>query len=445
MTHKNTGYALMPTIREEEGVCEDAGRQRMKRNTNAGSRNAHSQLSIEYVPIGQLNPASYNPRRISDTEMAKLKRSIQRWGFVDPTIARRDGTIVGGHQRYEAAKELGFEVVPVVFVDVSDEDAKLLNLALNKISGEWDTMRLASLLSELRTLPTVELELSGFLRAEASSIIRALDWGRRPDPDGVPDSPQAPRTKRGDMWRLNDHLLLCADCSDPDEVRPLLEAGPIALLVSDPPYNVSYDPSSRPGARARSRRMANDCLPDERYRELLERSFRIAFEAATPGAPAYIWHAATQAEAVLAALRTAGWHLAAGLIWVKPVPVFGRGDFHWQHEPIAYAWKPGGRHHWYGGRSQSTVWDFGRDDRLSKEDAHPTQKPVALFERAITNSSAAGNTVFDPFVGSGTAIIACERLARRCLAVEIEPRFVDLAVRRWEHYTGQKAELLRRE
>ena len=301
----------------------------MKKNSPATARKPQDALEITHVPIGHLTPAQFNPRRMSAEEMAKLRRSISRFGVIDPIIVRReDNLVIGGHQRLVAAKELGFTTVPVVFVDVTEDESKVLNVALNKISGEWDTIRLASLLLELRTLPTAELELSGFLRAEASSIIRALDWGRRPSPDDIPDPPRVPQAKRGDLWHLGDHLLLCADCADAEEVRRLLSAGPLDLLVTDPPYNVAYDPSSRPGARARSRKMANDCLPDEGYRALLEGCFRIAFEAASVGSAAYVWHAATQAEIVLAALRAAGWRLAAGLVWVKQIPVFGRGDYH---------------------------------------------------------------------------------------------------------------------
>ncbi len=420
----------------------------MKKNSPETARKPQDALEITHVRIEDLSLASYNPRRIAPGELAKLKKSIDRFGIVEPIVARRDGTIVGGHQRYEAARQLGIERVPTVFVDISDNEAKLLNLALNKISGEWDTMRLASLLSELRTLPTTELELSGFLKDETTAIIRALDWGRRFSPDNVPDPPEVPTAKPGDLWRLGDHFLLCADSTDPDAVQRLLSGRSVNLLLTDPPYGISYDPGERPGARTPAGKIEGDSLPDEDYRALLEGSLKIAFAAASGGAPAYVFHASTQADIALAAFRAAGWRLSACLIWVKAAPTFGRGDYHWQHEPILYGWKPGGHHHWFGGRSESTVWQIGTGkalpDSRDGHHLHPNQKPVVLLERAISNSSRPGDTVFDPFVGSGSTVVACERLARRCLAIEIEPRFVDLAVRRWQQYSGQAPELVRR-
>jgi len=419
----------------------------MKKNSPATARKLQDALEITHVRIEDLSLASYNPRRIAPGELAKLKQSIERFGMVEPIVARKDGTIVGGHQRYEAARQLGIERVPTVFVDVSDNEAKLLNLALNKISGEWDTMRLASLLSELRTLPTTELELSGFFRSETTAIIRALDWGRRPSPDDVPEAPESPRTKPGDIWRLRDHLLLCGDCTDPRAVQRLLSGQAVDLVLTDPPFGINYDPGERPGAQTQGRRIAGDNLSGDAYRALLEGSLKIAFDAASSGAPIYMFHASTLADVALAAFKAAGWRLSACLVWIKSVPTFGRGDYHWAHEGLLYGWRPGGQHRWYGGRSERTVWETGRESSAvaSTSDCHlhPTQKPVALLERAISNSSRAGDRVFDPFLGSGSTLIACERLARRCVAAEIDPQFADVAVRRWERSTGEEAELIR--
>jgi DNA modification methylase len=378
--------------------------------------------------------------------MDKLRRSLQRFGCVEPLVVQLKGNVViGGHQRLEAASQLGLRTVPVVFVDATDEEAKILNLGLNKIVGEWDTVRLASLLRELRTLPTPELELTGFLKDEASAVIRSLDWGRHPDPDLLPEPPAEPVAKPGDLWRLGDHLLVCGDCTDAQAVARLLGGASVDMLFTDAPYGIDYDPSSRPGARARRPKLAGDCLSDEDHRLLIQRSLQVAFDNASPGASAYAFYASTRAEPAIAAFRSAGWRLSACIIWVKPTPTPSRGDYNWQHEPILYGRKPGGHHRWFGGRSQSTVWHMARDSNLpeppDRGGPHPTRKPVALVERAITNSSRPGDIVYDPFVGSGTTIIACERLARRCLAVEIEPRFVDMAVVRWERYTGRKAEL----
>lgn len=420
----------------------------MRRAAAVRGQGSYDALKIVHVSLNKLKPADYNPRTMGEEEMAKLERSIERFGLVEPIVVRTKGNIViGGHQRLEAARRLGYRTVPVVFVDITDKEGKLLNVALNRIQGEWDTMRLASLLQELRTLPTSELELSGFLKAEVSGIVRALDWSRRPSPDDLPEPPEVSTAKPGDLWRLGEHLLLCADCTDRDAVQRLLAAGPVNLVFMDPPYGIDYDPGARPGARTRGRKMQGDHLSDEDYKALLEKSFRIAFEAAAPGTAAYIFHASTRAEPVLAAFRRAGWRLAACLIWVKPAPTFTRSDYHWGHEPVLYGWKRGGRHRWFGGRCESTVWNFGRENGLPDSSkgahAHPAQKPVVLVERAILNSSQPGDIMYDPFLGSGTSIIACERLGRRCLGVEIDPRFVDVAVARWEQYSCQKAELVK--
>jgi DNA modification methylase len=404
-------------------------------------------LEIVHVPIESVNPAPYNPRQMPPEELEKLKRSIQRFGFVEPLVVQLKGRVViGGHQRLEAARQLGFTTVPVVLVDVSDEEAKILNLALNKIQGKWDTMRLASLFSELRILPTPELELSGFLRSETTAIIRALDWGRRPSPDDVPEAPESPSAKPGDIWRLGDHLLLCGDCTDPRAVRRLLSGQTVDLVLTDPPFGINYDPGERPGAQTQGRKIAGDNLSGDAYRALLEGSLKIAFDAASPGAPIYMFHASTLADVALAAFKAAGWRLSACLVWTKSVPTFGRGDYHWAHEGLLYGWRPGGRHRWYGGHAETTVWEVGGASPLlsSSNDRHlhPNQKPVALLERAILNSARPGDTVYDPFVGSGSTLIACERQGRRCLAVEVDARFVDVVVRRWEQHTGQKAQLV---
>lgn len=405
------------------------------RNDNA--TRARQPLRIEHVQVEELRPAAYNPRRCPEAEREKLRRSIETFGVVDPIIARREGgEVVGGHLRLEVACELGFQTVPVVFVDgLTDEQARLLNLALNRISGDWDPGKLGGLLLELGAPPDVDLALSGFDLPEiARSITQHLrERAGLADQDEAPPLPPVAETRPGDVWRLGDHLLLCGDGRE----CTIAETESVDVLWTDPPYGVNYRGGTREALTIEGDNGAETA-------ELLRRAFARADAQLRPGARIYLCHPAGQASVLSGqAFLNAGWRLHQTLVWVKDSLVLGRSDYHYRHEPVYYGYKPGppamvrSRRGWYADRRQSSVFEVPRP-KASRE--HPTQKPVQLIEAHLSNSSRPSDLVLDPFIGSGSTLIACEKLGRRCYGIEIDPRYVDVAVRRWEAFTGRKAE-----
>ncbi len=404
---------------------------------------ARKRIRIEYVPVESLQPADYNPRLMAESDMAKLQRSLAEWGVVDPVIVRREnGEVVGGHQRLEAAKREGLAEVPVVYLDgLSDQQAKLLNVALNKISGEWDMPKLGALLLELGDVPDLDLSMAGFDPAEATVAVRAYQRGQPglTDDDAVPEAPE-PITKRGDLWLLGEHRLLCGDATKAGDVERLLDGAKPNLCVTDPPYGVDYDPQWRQDAyekglirfgAKRTGVVANDD--------------RVNWEAAWAlilSEVVYCWHAGRHASAVQVGIEAVGFEVRCQIIWRKATFVLGRGAYHWQHEPCWYAVRKGANAHWIGDRSQSTIWDIDghigyRSEGVEDQTPHATQKPLECMARPIRNHDAP--EVYDPFLGSGTTLIACEKLGRRCYGMEIEPRYVDVAVKRWEEFTGKEA------
>lgn len=393
-----------------------------------------TELQIHHVPVSDLRAAEYNPRRMPDEQMRLLMRGIEEFGVVDPVIVnRRSGNIVGGHQRVEACKRLGRETIPVVYVDLDDAREKALNLALNKISGEWDEDRLRSLLSELRA-GEMDLDLTGFSGVELDDLIGKVPaefFEPQSDPDDVPDLPEVPVTRKGDLILLGRHRLLCGDSTDFAAVERLMDGAKADMVFTDPPYNVDYQ-----GKTAEALTIENDAMSPEEFRAFLLASYRAMLSVTKPGGPIYVCHADSEGEAFRWAMREAGWLLKQTLVWVKQAFVMGRQDYHWQHEPILYGWAPGAAHPWHGDRKQSTVWEV---DRPFRNDLHPTMKPVALVEKGILNSSAAGALLFEPFGGSGSTLIAAEQTGRTCYLMELGPKYCDRIVTRWEGFTGQKA------
>jgi DNA modification methylase len=387
----------------------------------AAMTKANGPLQIRYVDPASLNLNEQNPRLMPPEEMAALKRSLAKWGFVDPIIVRREnGEVIGGHQRIAAAVELGIETVPVVEVDVSEIDALLLNVALNRIAGRWDESKLALVTDGLR-LAGADLSLTGFTEGELRLYMQPKPG--LTDPDAVPEVSE-PISKAGDLWVCGDHRLLCGDSTKAEDVERLMAGEKAGLCVTDPPYGVDYD-----GGTKRRETLAGDT--DAGVLSFLK------VVPWTENASAYVWHAGLRARHTEAALLAAGFTPSAIIIWAKQQAQFGNlgARYHQQHEPIFYATRP--RAYWGGSKNEATLWEY---PRLSKNDLHPTQKPVALCDRAVGNSSPHGGLVVDPFLGSGTTMIACERLGRRCYGMEIEPRYVDVAVKRWEQFTGQEAQ-----
>jgi len=422
-----------------------------------------SRISVEHVDIDLLRSSEHHPRAMPEDEMLALERSIDHFGLVDPIVARReDRTIIGGHQRWVAAQHLGLTQVPVVFLDISEDRAQLLGLALNRIQGGWDEPKLAALLKELDSLPDLDVCLSGFGRDEIDELlarIEAVDLVDRDEQfdldEALEQAEKECRPQRGDLWLLGRHRLLCGDATTSD-VQRLLAGEAAHMVFTDPPYNIAYDPSASPSGRragpprqrqgsrhgnGRRRQplgpMENDDLPPEQYQEFLVRSFQNLAAALPGGGPVYICGATSAIPAYFHAFAAADLHFSSMIIWNKGSFALSRKDYHPQFELIWYGWCQGKPHYFGGGRSQSDVWEIHREDGRSY--LHPTQKPVELVQRAIQNSARPGQTVLDAFLGSGTTVIASEKSGRRCLGLEIDPLFCEVALARWERFTGERA------
>jgi len=436
-------------------------------------------LTIEHIPISRLQPAGYNPRLMPPDEMRKLQRSLQQWGFVEPLVVRReDMTVIGGHQRLEAAKALGMTTVPVVFVDIDEHQAKALNIALNRIHGDWDLPRLGELLDELRDLPDLDETLTGFDPKEMDQLLAELERAQRSNEDENFDAEAAmreaqeasgpTRVQRGEVWQLGPHRLLCGDATDPASWERLMvcpacpersrgEHGrgtsmQAHAVVTDPPYAVSYvgGRAAQEERIAKARRGIDqpsdaywDDMTPEAYRELLVSSLSLAHQHSDSKAPLYLWFASAHLRDVLTCLEEAGWQERNLLVWVKNN---GAGALfaqykHW-YEPCFYAHKQGEAPRWNGPTNESTVWEH---DKPVRNDLHPTMKPLALIERAISNSAAPRQLVVDPFLGSGTTVIAAQRTGRICFGMDLEPRYCDIILARWEAATGERAALAKPE
>jgi DNA modification methylase len=434
-------------------------------------------LTVEEIPIDDLRPDPANPRRISEDELDALERSLRQFGFVQPVLARRDDrTVIGGHQRLVAARRLGLTSVPVTWLDISVEQARLLGLALNKISGSWDDALLARLLADLQSMPDLDLTLSGFGEDEVKDLLRSLETREKREhvesfdlDDALEEARRAPRTKPGDLWQLGDHRLLCGDATNADDVALLLDGAAPKLLTTDPPYGVSLDGSWRDGvynalgpaektymrvdgqgnaddatrapggARGRTRGRRNTTLSGDTRVDWSE-----AFALVPSLQVGYVWHAGVHAAEVAQGLERIGFEIVAQVIWDKGLFAMGRSWYHWSHEPCWVVRRSGAKVPFRGSRDQATIWRVPSPKMIMGGSAeprldHPTQKPLLLFETPIRNHLKAGEALYEPFCGSGTALIAAERTGTRCYAMEIDPIYVEVALRRWERFSGQAA------
>lgn len=400
-------------------------------------------VAIEHVDIDLLRPDPANPRKISDAEIEALTRSLREYGFVQPVIAlRSDHTVVGGHQRLIAARKLGMKEVPVVYVDLPLEQGRLLNLALNKISGTWEEELLARMVADLSSLEAVDLSLTGFSEDELEQLLKKLDVReKRERPEAfdldvaLAAAQTTPRVLRGELWALGDHRVLCGDATDGAAVARVLGGRSAGLCFTDPPYNVSYGDHGGQQRGQRKRRLQNDSLNQEQY-EVFCAAWAKHVVDHTDGA-IYVCLAIQYFPVVLRAFEEAGGHWSDTLIWAKDRLVLGRADYQRCYEPILYGWREGAKRHWCGDRDQTNVWTIARP---GNSPLHPTMKPLELVERALRNSSRAGDAVLDVFLGSGSTLIACERTGRVCYGVEIDPHYASVVVARWEAFTGAEAE-----
>ncbi|MGL9893503.1 site-specific DNA-methyltransferase [Enterococcus mundtii] len=395
-------------------------------------------MVIKSMKLVDLKPADYNPRINLEPgmdEYEKLKHSILEFGFVDPPIFnKRTGNLVGGHQRVAVAKDLGLcEEIEVSVVDLSLEREKSLNVALNKISGQWDEDKLAVLLKEL---DSEALDVSGFSEDEFQDVIdqfdAKLDMGNEAIDDNYEiELPKEPKSKLGDIYQLGNHRLMCGDSTDIEQIEELMDGEKADMLITDPPYNVNYE-----GKTEDSLTIQNDNKTSLEFYEFLKNAFDAVYKQLDIGASFYVWYASSEVVNFVTALVDSNFLVKQELIWCKNTFVLGRQDYHWQHEPCLYGWKADGSHKWRGDRKQTTVLDF--DKPLSNKE-HPTMKPVPLFDYQIKNSSKKSDRILDIFGGSGTTMIACEQNNRHAYLMELDPRYVDVIINRWEEFTGKKA------
>lgn len=391
---------------------------------------------IEQWPTGKLLPYARNARTHSDEQVAQIAASIVEFGFTNPILAGSDGIIVAGHGRLTAAQKLGLEVVPVVVLDhLTPTQRRALIIADNRIAENagWDDAMLRVELDALRD-DDFDLSLTGFDADALADLYEGedADTGQTGD-DEVPESQDAVISRPGDVWLLGDHRVLCGDATDAKSYEVLLQGNEVDMTVTDPPYNVNYANSAKDKMRGKDRAILNDNLGDGFYDFLLAALTPIM--ANCTGA-VYVAMSSSELDVLQAAFREAGGKWSTFIIWAKNTFTMGRSDYQRQYEPILYGWPEGGKHHWCGDRDQSDVWQIKKPH---KNDLHPTMKPVELVERAIRNSSKPGDVVLDPFGGSGTTLIAAEKSGRTARLMELDPKYVDVIVRRWQDWTGKFA------
>jgi DNA modification methylase len=394
--------------------------------------------AAEWLPIDALRAWERNPKVHPEAQIKDLMASIKRFGWGSPILARMDGEVIAGHGRLEAARRLGLTRVPVRKLDLDPADAALLALADNRLTetGSWDDDAVARILAEASS-GGLDITGLGWGAKELDALLASVAPREGlTDPDDVPEK-APPISVLGDMWTLGRHRLICGDSTQADVVERVLGGVRPHLMVTDPPYGISYQPSwrdeidaaagKRTGGRAVGR-VANDDRCD--WREAW---------ALFPGDVAYVWHSAFFVGEVQLSLEACGFDIRALIVWAKDSLVFGRGHYHSQHETAWYVVRKSATAHWNGDRKQTTLWSIPRPRK--SDTGHGTQKPVECMSRPIENNSSPGQAVYEPFSGSGTTIIAAERTGRSCHAIELDPGYVDVAVRRWQAYTGEAARL----
>ena len=395
---------------------------------------------IEMWPVADLAPYVKNARTHPPEQVDQIAASMERFGFTMPILVAENGTIIAGHGRLMAALQLGMDEVPVMIArGWSDEDRRLYTLADNRLAetSEWDPEMLQVEWDELRELGLgADLDMFGFTDDELQGLLpdALLEaTGGLTDPDDVPEVPEVPVTRPGDVWVLGKHRLLCGDSTVATDVEKVLNGVVPLLMCTDPPYGVEYDPSWRNQVGAAKTKRTGKVLNDDRA------DWREAW-ALFPGDVAYVWHGALHAREVIESLEACGFAMRSQIIWAKERLVLSRGDYHWQHEPCAYFVKKSRKGHWAGDRKQTTLWHIsGKDQDVAT--VHGTQKPVECMRRPIENNSSPGQAVYEPFMGSGTTLIAAEMSGRACLGIELNPAYIDVAVQRWQDFSGETAVL----
>lgn len=378
--------------------------------------------NVKKVDIEKLIPYVNNAKEHSDSQVTKIAASIREFGFLNPVLIDKDFNIIAGHGRVMAAKKLEWKDVPCIFIEgLSEAQRKAYILADNRLGelADWD-MELVTSELELLSELNFDIDLTGF------DLDLNQDEAVEDDFDTTP--PEEPKSKHGEIYQLGNHRVMCGDSTSIDDVEKLLGGQQADLYLTDPPYNVDYEGGS-------GLKIMNDKMDNDSFRQFLVDAFSAAKNVMKAGASFYIWHADSEGYNFRGACFDIGWQVRECLIWAKNSMVLGRQDYQWQHEPCLYGWN-GGSHCWYSDRKQTTLLKF---DKPTKNGEHPTMKPVPLFDYLIKNSSKEGDIVLDSFGGSGTTIMACEQNNRKGYCMELDPRYVDVIIARWETFTGKKA------
>ena len=391
-------------------------------------------MDLRKIKIADLVPASYNPRKAlkpGDKEYEKIKRSIEEFGYCEPVIVNSDMTIIGGHQRVTVLKDLGYSEIDCIVIDIDKTKERALNIALNKITGEWNKELLADLIAELQD-SDFDVTFTGFDPPEIEQLMNSVH-----DKEIVEDEfdidaqlAQPTVTREGDLWLLGEHRLVCGDSTLPETYDLLMAGRKANLVVTDPPYNVDYEGSAG--------KIKNDKMAEEQFEKFLFAAYVNMEQNMMDDASIYVFHSDSHGLAFRRAFEEAGFYLSGCCIWKKNSLVLGRSPYQWLHEPVLFGWKKGGRHQWYADRKQTTVWEY---DKPKKNDLHPTMKPVNLIAYPIKNSSMSNCIVLDPFGGSGSTLIAADQLKRICYTVELDPKYADVIVNRYLAQVGSDEQI----
>ena len=392
---------------------------------------------IEQIAVETVIPYARNSRTHSDEQVAQIAASIKEFGFTNPVLIDADNSIIAGHGRVLAARKLGLKTVPAIRIDyMTDAQKRAYVIADNKLAlnAGWDDELLKLELGELKE-QGFNLDLTGFTGDELDALMidaEQLEEGLT-DEDEVGEPPALPVSVPGDVWVLGKHRLMCGDSTSMDDLAKLCDGQLVDMWLTDPPYNVAYE-----GKTKDSLTIKNDSMADDQFRQFLRDAYVAADSVMKPGAVFYIWHADSEGYNFRGAAKDAGWQVRQCLIWKKSTMVMGRQDYHWKHEPCLYGWKGGAGHLWATDRKQTTILEF---DKPSRNGEHPTMKPVALFEYQLLNNTKGGDVVLDSFGGSGTTMIAAEKNGRIARLMELDPRYVDVIIKRWQEFTGKAATL----
>jgi site-specific DNA-methyltransferase (adenine-specific) len=392
-------------------------------------------LVVTSLPLASLVPYAENARTHSDSQVAQIAGSIREFGFVNPVLVDADGVLIAGHGRVMAAKRLGLTTVPVLRLGhLSPAQARALRLADNQLAlnAGWDMDLLSIEMQDLNT-DGFDLSLIGFDDKMLDALLADKPEDGLTDPDDVPEPPANPVSKPGDVWVLGGHRLMCGDSTSIEHLEKLTAGQKVDMWLTDPPYNVAYE-----GRTKEKLTIKNDSMSNDQFREFLQDAYVAADAVMKAGAVFYIWHADSEGYNFRGAAKDAGWTVRQCLIWKKSTLVMGRQDYQWKHEPCLYGWKEGAGHLWAADRKQTTILEF---DKPSRNGEHPTMKPVALFEYQMLNNTKGGDIILDSFGGSGTTMIAAEKNGRHSRLMELDPKYCDVIIKRWQDFAGKTATL----